>query len=224
MLWLALCALLLGLLALLAYLLPIAINSNLQLRAEPSGSWTVALGIGIGPLALSGIAAHGVKPFVACHLFGKQLVRVPLARWLRPPPPQEPAAAELEASVQAAHFSRVERWLARSFRNLDPVETLLAWWETERVFEVERLVVDVEYSFSDIALTGQILAGLYMLAGVLPERFVINQTPVWEFEDRLALVADGRFRIWTVRMVVDVLRFVLKQNAQARRTAVPVGH
>jgi len=226
MLWLALCALLLGLFALLAYFLPISISSNLQLRAEPSGSWALALGIGIGPLAFSGIAAHGVKPFFACHLFGKQLARVPLARFLRGSSPKERSPAEVEPGLNAksAHVSRVERWLVHSFRNLDPVETVLSWWEKERVFEVETLVVDVEYSFSDIALTGQILAGLCMLSGVLPERFVINQTPAWEFEDRLALVADGRFRVWPVRLVVDVLGFMLKQNARARRAAVPVSH
>ena len=60
-----------------------------------------------------------------------------------------------------------------------------------------------------------------MLSGVLPERYVLNQTPGWASEDRLALAADGRFRIWPVRLVVDVLGFVLKQRSAARRSAVP---
>ena len=45
MLWLAVCALSLGLLGLLAYRLPVSLSSNLQARAEPSGSWVLALGI-----------------------------------------------------------------------------------------------------------------------------------------------------------------------------------
>jgi len=219
MLWLGLCVLSLGLLGLLAYRLPLSLSSNLQARAEPSGSWVLALGIGVGPIALSAIAAHGVKPFLTCHVFGKQLARVPLSRWLdrskkqRAFAPSEPVAKERAAS-------RVERALSR-FRDLDPLEMLWSWWEKERVFEVQSLELDVEYSFRDVALTGQILAGLCMLSGVLPERYVINQTPLWAVEDRLLLSADGRFRIWPVRLVVTVLGFVLKQRSMARRSAVP---
>jgi len=57
------------------------------------------------------------------------------------------------------------------------------------------------------------------LSGVLPERYVIQQTPGWSSEDRVALVADGRFRLWPGRLVVDVLDFVLKESARARRKA-----
>jgi len=110
--------------------------------------------------------------------------------------------------------------MTRFFQRLDPVEALLSWWEKERVFEVRSLELDVEYSFRDVALTGQILAGLYMLSGVLPDRYVINQTPTWASEDRLALGADAQFRIWPVRLVVDMHGFVLKQSSGRRRSAV----
>jgi hypothetical protein len=220
MLWLALCAVSLGGLGLLLlYWLPVSISSNLQARAEPSGTWAIALGMGIGPLAFSAIAAHGVKPFLTCHLFGKQLGRLPLGRWLdRPHPKPEP---ELEPAAKAVRFTRVERAISRFVRDLDPLDALWSWWEKERVFEVRSLEVDVEYSFQDVALTGQILAGLCMLSGVLPDRYVINQSPVWNFEDRLALAVDGRFRVWPVRLLVNVLGFVLKQTSVARRSAVP---
>jgi hypothetical protein len=223
MLWLALCALLLGLFGLLAYRAPVSLNSNLQARAEPSGNWVMALGIGIGPFAFSAIAAHGVAPFLTCHLFGKQLVRVPLSRWLaRAAKKPEPEPGEPRPKAVAR--SRVARAVARFFQNLDPLEaffSLLSAWERARIFRVQALELDVEYSFRDVALTGQILAGLCMLSGVLPERYVINQTPVWACEDRVLLVADGRFRIWPVRLLVDVLGFVLKQTSVARRSAVP---
>jgi len=218
MLWLAACALLLGLFGLLAYWLPVSLSSNLQVRAEPSGSWVLALGIGVGPIALSAIAAHGVKPFLTCHLFGKQLVRLPLSRWLGGPKKQP---AQHDPAAKGLTHSRLERAIARFFVTLDPLETLWSWWEKERIFEVRSLELDVEYSFRDVALTGQILAGLCMLSGVLPERYVINQTPLWAAEDRLLLAADGRFRIWPVRLAVDVLGFVLKQRSVARRSAVP---
>jgi hypothetical protein len=220
MLWLGLCALTLGLLGLLAYWLPIPLSSNLQARAEPSGNWVLALGVGVGPIAFSAIAAHGVDPFLTCHLFGKQLLRMPLSRWLRRAhkkvQPEQPEPRE-----QRLHLTRIEHAIGRFFQNLDPLEALEAWWERKRVFEVQSLELDVRYSFRDVALTGQILAGLCVLSGMLPERYVIYHTPAWDSEDRLVLAADGRFRIWPVRLLVDVLGFVLKQRSVVRRAAVP---
>jgi len=219
MLWLGLGALVLGLFALLAYWLPLSLSSNFQARAEPSGSWVLALGIGIGPVAFSALAAQGVKPFLTCHVFGKQLVRFPLARWLHRPPKESKPEPE-EPRAKAFDLTRVERAIGHFFQTLDPLEALGSWWEKERVFEVRSFEVDVRYSFRDVALTGQILAGLCVLSGALPERYVIHHTPGWDSEDRLALAADGRFRIWPVRLAVDVLGFVLKQRSAARRSAV----
>ena len=208
---------------LLAYRLPVSLTSNLQARAEPSGSWVLALGVGVGPFAFSALAAHGVAPFLTCHLFGKQLVRLPLSRWLARPA-KKPESARPERHAKVIDLSRIERAIGRFFQNLDPLESLLsllAGWERGRIFRVQALEVDLEYSFRDVALTGQILAGMCMLSGVLPDRYVIRQTPIWASEDRLSLAADGRFRIWPVRLAVDVLRFVLKQRSVARRSAVP---
>lgn len=219
--WMALALALMGLLGLVAFWVPMSFSSNLQGKAEPSGSWALALGLGFGPLALTAIAATQVTPFVTCHVFGKQLLRVPLSRWL-PRASNPPKSSETTPTSSPAKLSRAERSVASFFRGLDPVDTVLTWWEKERVFEVRSLVVDAEYSFRDVALTGQILAGMYMLSGVLPERYVIQQTPIWEIEDRVSLSVDGRFRIWPGRLLVGILQFVLEQRRRVRRDAVPV--
>src|SRR6185369_791524 len=220
MLWLGLGACALTLFGLLAYWSPVSLSGNLQGRAEPSGAWVLAMGIGLGPIAFSVIAAQGVKPFLTCHLFGRQIVRLPLSRWLRAAA-RKPRPESTEPREKPLALTRAERAIGRFFSNLDPLEALSAWWEKERVFEVRSLELDLEYSFRDVALTGQILAGLCVLSGVLPERYVINHTPGWESEDRLAIAADGRFRIWPVRLVVNVLGFMLKQRSAARRSALP---
>jgi hypothetical protein len=217
--WLLASVALLALLSLLALFLPVSLSSSLQGRAEPSGGWAVALGLGLGPIALSAIAAAGVAPFVTCHVFGRQLARLPLSRWLRGA--HKVDSAEQKPAMRPATWSRVEQSLARFFRSLDPLEMVLSWWEKERIFQVRSLVVDVEYSFRDVALTGRILAGLYVLSAVLPEHWQINQTPSWESEDRLTLAADGRFRIWPGRLLIDLAGFVLKQRSRARQSAEP---
>jgi hypothetical protein len=217
--WLIASVALLALLTVLAFVVPLSLSSNLQGRADPSGSWAVALGLGLGPIALSAIAAAGVAPFITCHVFGRQLVRLPLARWRRRA--HQVDHTEAEQGTPPARLSRLERSAARFFRSLDPLETVLSWWEKERVFRVRTLVVDLEYSFRDVALTGRILAGLYVLSAVLPEHWQINQTPSWESEDRLSLAADGRFRIWPGRLLIDLVGFVLKQRSRARQSAEP---
>jgi hypothetical protein len=209
--------------ALLALFMPVSLSSNLQGRADPSGTWAAALGFGVGPLAVTAIAAAGVAPFMTCHLFGRQLARVPLSRWLRAKSsPVSTPEADAKAERPPVTWSRVERSLAGLFRGLDPLETALSLWHKERIFQVRALVVDLEYSFRDVALTGRILAGLYVLTAVLPAHWELNQTASWESEDRVALKADARFRIWPGRLALDALRFVLKQRAKARHGAAPI--
>jgi hypothetical protein len=218
-LWLAGSIACVGLLALVLLFLPLPFNCNAQGRADPSGSWAVAIGFGCGPVALSAIAAAGVKPFLTCHLFGRQLLRLPIAPWLRRKPKPEEAPSR---AAPHAPLSRLERSVGRFFRSLDPIEAALYWWERADIFQVRSLIVDLQYSFRDVWLTGRILAALYALSGVLPEHWQINQTPSWTFEDRVALAADGRFRIWPGRLLFDLVRFVLKNWSRVRRDAEPV--
>lgn len=218
-LWLASGIALCLFLLVLAALLPVTLNVNVQGKAEPSGAWAVAGGLGVGPLALSAIAAAGVEPFLTCHLFGKQLARVPLSRWLGRRGAR-PASAEAEPeSETAAPLSRFEHGLANLFRGLDPLETMLSWWDRDRLFRVRSLIIEVEYSFRDVALTGRILAALYVLSAVLPEVCEIQQTPRWESEDRVALGVDLRLSIWPGRLLRSLARFVLKRRSEARQSA-----
>jgi hypothetical protein len=218
-LWFGLGAALVVLLVLAARA-PVTLSCNLQGKAEPSGAWAVACGLGLGPIALSAIAAAGIKPFLTCHVFGKQIVRVPLSRWVRRRRSAGAAEPKPEADPETpAPLSRFERGVARLFGSLDPLETVLAWWESERFFQVRSLVLDVNYSFRDVALTGRILAALYVLSGVLPAVCEIHQTPGWDSEDRVALAVDGQFKLWPGRLLLSVARFVLKQRSQARQSA-----
>jgi hypothetical protein len=222
-LWLALGALAsLPLLLLLVAQLPLTFGCNVQGKAEPSGAWAVACGLGLGPIALSAIAAAGVKPFLTCHLFGKQIARLPLSRWVR----RRARVAATQAEPKPEHeaetetrLTRFEHGFAAWFRSLDPLEIVLACWENERLFRVRSLVLELDYSFRDVALTGRILAGLYMLSAVLPDVCEIHQTPHWESEDRLSLGADAQFKLWPGRLLLSIGRFVLKHRSEARERA-----
>jgi hypothetical protein len=223
LLWLSLGVALFALLLLVLVRVPLSLSCNVQAKAEPSGAWAVAVGFGLGPFAVSAIAAARVKPFLTCHVFGKQLARLPLSRWARRQPRPTPSELEAEPRAEAeerAPLSRLERGLAGLFRSVDPIDAVLTFlWEKERIFQVRSLIIEVEYSFRDVALTGRILAALYVLSALLPEQYEVRQMPGWESEDRVGFGADGRFRIWPGRLLLDVARFVLKQRSQARQSA-----
>lgn len=222
-LWLCIVAALIVALGLVAFFVPVQLSSNWQARAEPSGTWALALGFAVGPLAVTALAATGVAPFLTVHVFGKQVARVPVARWLRALGAREPKPEpSVDPEPETERPSKLARAARRFLQRLDPVDVLLEWWEKERTFEVRSLVIDLDYSFHDVALTGRILAALYVLSGVLPERCVINQTPGWDAEDRVAFAADGKFAIWPGRLLVYVVQFVLKHRARVEPSALTV--
>jgi len=214
------CVALLALGAIWLALASFTLSSNFQGRADPSGSWAIAWGIALGPLAVTGIAAAQVKPFLTCHLFGKQLARVPLARFSKKKRPAT-AAQKLELATEQPAREPTERSHggARFLQSLDPIDAVLSWWQSERVLALQSLLVDVNYSFRDVALTGRILAALYVLSAVLPVGCEIRQTPNWESVDRVALEADGKLRFWPGRLAIWCVRFVLEQRSAARASA-----
>jgi hypothetical protein len=200
--------------------IPLSLSCNLQGKAEPSGVWVVACGLALGPIAFSAIAASGVPPFLTCHLFGKQRLRVPLSKLLR----RAAGAASgrvppVQAGALEGRESRVTRAARSLFGSLDPLQLLLEFWGKERIFRVSSLLINARYSFRDVALTGRSLAALYVLSGVLPERCEIRQTPSWDSEDRVSVEIDGQFRVWPLRLVHDLARFVLKERLMVRRRA-----
>jgi len=225
LLWLALGAVCVAL-VLIALRLPLSLGSNVQARFEPSGVWVLACGLGLGPVALSAIAARGVEPFVTCHVFGRQWLRLPLSRWLDRARPKAPPPAEGEAETETeavAKLTRFERGLASWAASLDPLEIVASLiLGEERLFEVQSVVTEVAYSCRDVALTGRILAVLCVLSGILPERYVISQTPSWESEDRVVLSIDGKYRVWPGRVCVGIARSLWKHRSQAAKEAATV--
>jgi hypothetical protein len=196
-----------------ALLLPFSFSADLQTRGSPNGQWVVGAGVGFGPVALSMVAADAVAPFMALHVFGRKLLQIPLQRWVS----QGRAGAFGKAS--RVRLTGFERGVGRYAKALDPVEVVIALWKSRGCFGVRSLLVDLEYSFRDVALTGRLLGAIYMLAGLLPQQVRVTQSPHWDAQDRWGLVADGQFRLWPGRLLLSGLEFMLKQRSAAKRLA-----
>ncbi|MFO0566899.1 MAG: hypothetical protein U0263_14620 [Polyangiaceae bacterium] len=199
---------------------PVVVGFNLQARGEPSGFWAIAGGAEFGPVAMSAIAARGIEAQVAVHAFGRKvLVRKLTGRKVEPEPEPVPEPAEPVPSALAraeARYQRLARWL-------DPVDLALFVVGERRRIELLPTVVELEYGFRDIALTGKLLGALYALSAFLPSALELRQRPSWESTDRASLSGSGKIRIWPGRLCVDAAWYLIKSVKIRRRGAVGRG-
>lgn len=191
-------------------LLPLRVRFSLQARGEPNGFWALAGGAQLGPVAASGIAAKGVPAELAVHVFGKRLWRKRLAELGARPEQAEQAEAEPERRPGLAErYRKLERWL-------DPVDLFFFLVSERRRIRLEPTVVDLEYGFADIALTGKLLGAIYAITPLLPAPLLVRQAPSWESLDRASLAGSGSIRFWPGLLIVDAAWYLIR-NAKIRR-------
>lgn len=203
-----------ALIALGLVFVPVRLRFTLQARGEPSGFWALAGGLQLGPIAASGVAAKGVPAHLNVHVFGKRLWQKRLAELAEPKPeaepeeeadaPKQPALARAEAA-----FRRLERWF-------EPTDLFFFLVRERRRVVLDPTLIELEYGFRDIALTGKTLGAIYALSPLLPAPVVVRQIPHWESTDRAALAASGAIRVWPGLLVVDAAWYLIR-NVKIRR-------
>ncbi len=207
--WIALAVLLIGV---VLVLLPVRLHLSLQGRGDPSGTWMLAGGGQIGPLALSALGARGVTPTAQLHLFGRQLWKRKISELGKNEEPEDKPERAVVTSVRA-RYAQLERWF-------DPLDIGLFIVSEHRRVRVELLEVDLDYSFEDVALTGKVLGAFYVLGGVLPPPIVIRQTPSWESVDQAHIALVGKIRIRPGLVVLDSAIYVIR-NLRIRKRKPP---
>jgi hypothetical protein len=195
-------------LTLLALLVPAKLVLSAQGRGDPSGAWALAGAAQLGPFVASGVGARGVTPRVEVRLFGRKLWAEQLGERKKQERPARPGARE--------RYARLERWL-------DPES--VAWWllDERRRFRVDQLVLDLRYSFQDVALTGKMMGAVYVLSGLLPPPIELRQEVSWESVDRASLALDGRVKLRPGLILVDSALFVLRNVKLRKRSRTPDG-
>lgn len=212
--WLVVGLVLVGLV--LALLVPLRLELSAEARAEPDGGWAAAGGVALGPIALSSVGARGVPASMHVFVFGKRR----FSRELSDAGDElgdaavEAESDEAEPEREARRPGRLRRWL---WERVDPFDGL-AWLLGERRRLRWELDVDVSYSFRDVAMTGKLLAGVYVLTPFLPHGVRLKQTPVWESVDRGALQASGTVRIFAGLVLWDLIWYMLRQSIAPKRT------
>jgi hypothetical protein len=198
--WIALVVVAL-LLVVLAVVIPVRLSLNLQGRGEPSGVWILAGGAQLGPLALSGAAGRDVPSVMQAHVLGRRVWQRPAGPSKREPSPEQRSRKQ------------------RLRRRLDPLDFALFLVRERRRIRVDRLDVDLDYSFADVALTGKMMGAIFMLSAVLPPRIVVRQRSSWESVDKAALHLSGSMRVFFVLLILDVLSYRRKSTKRVPRRA-----
>jgi hypothetical protein len=208
-LWFWIGALVAAVLLLGLLLMPLRFELSAEARAEPDGQWAAAAGVALGPIALSAVGAHGVPVSVHLFVLGKRRFSHDLSA-----DPEEEEEAEPPSARNPAP-SRIAGWFRKRF---DPVDGLAFVFGERRRVRWE-LHANVAYSFRDVALTGKVLAGVYLLMPLLPRGIRLSQTPSWESVDRATLEASGTLRIFAGLVLCDLIWYMLKRSFTPRRKA-----
>jgi hypothetical protein len=197
-------------LAVIALFVPARLVVSAQGRGDPSGAWALAAGAQLGPFVASGVGARGVTPRVELRLFGRKLWGDELGRGSDAAPAGKPRAEDERGGI-----GRVARWF--------DLDTLGLWLLDERRrVRVDRMVVQLNYSFQDVALTGKMLGAVYVLSGLLPPPIELRQEVSWDFEDRASAALDAQVRLSAGLILVDSALFVLR-NVKLRRSRTEQG-
>jgi hypothetical protein len=199
--------------ALLLLFVPVRLLVSAQGRGDPSGAWALAAGGQLGPFVASGVGARGVTPRVELRLFGRKVWSTELGELFAPTPESaESSERRFDHAVEVARarYSRLERWF-------DPMEVGLWLLDERRRLRVDRMVVELRYSFQDVALTGKIMAAVYVLSGLLPPQLELRQEVSWESVDRASAALDGRIKLRPGLILVDSALFVLRRVKLRKR-------
>jgi hypothetical protein len=182
-------------------LLPFRIDLSFEARGEPSGSWAIAGGGAGGPFGVTGVLAREVPLTLQVRVLG-WTVKTLQPTGKKPLSLQE-AARDIEKARGRADWLSIGHWLIGEQKRL----------------ELERLDIELEYSFENVVLTGQIIAATSIVAGFMPPPVRLRSAPSWDLVDKAALSVDGRLKVWPGLFLVDALRFLAKNRRVFKRRA-----
>lgn len=194
---------LVGFLAVVAFALApalrlIRIRFHLEGRGTPDGRWALAGAVKLGPTVASFVQAAQVPLSVSLSVFG-----IRRTIWQQGSGSEE--SVERSVRLPQPKNARKKRIFgARLF------EWLLFMLKERRRIQISRLDFELDYGFANVALTGQLAAGLYAISGVLPEPIRLQHRPAWIAEDRASFAGEGALKIYLLALLWDTAKFMLR--------------
>jgi hypothetical protein len=199
----------LGLIALLAVLLPVRVRATLKGRGQFGDTWVIAGGLELLKFTVSVAAAHATERILQVHFFSW---RVLTRRW-SPEQGEKPDAelGELFDKLKVAR-GKLERYFDR-----DQVWRFVLG--LRRYARVKRFEGNLTYCTPDVALTGVLSGALYAIAGLAAPIGSFAIVPEWEDVARARGEVDLVVRLQPGRAVVATAWFVMKNIRLRERAA-----
>lgn len=189
---------------------------NVQGRGDPSGQWALAGGAKVGFLSVAGVSGRGATPTVLVHLFGRSVLqRDMFGDGDADENEDEDDEESSEDKSLRERYDALARWV-------DPFDLAEFVFSERRRIAVPVMELELDYSFEDVVLTGQLMSAVHMLNGVLPAPMVVRQSVSWEFVDRGAFVGRGELACRPGLVLWDVCVF-LWNHLQLRQPAAVAG-
>ncbi len=176
----------------------IRIRFHLEGRGTPDGRWALAGAVKLGPTVASFVQAAHVPLSVSLSVFG-----IRRTVWRQGPNSE----MSVESSVPSKASERTKRALVSQASLSD---WLLFILNERRRIQISRLDFELDYGFANVALTGQLAAGLYAISGVLPEPIHLQHRPAWVAEDRASFAGEGALKIYLLALLWDTAKFMLR--------------
>ncbi len=179
----------------------IRIRFHLEGRGTPDGRWALAGAVMLGPTIASFVQATQVPLSVSLSVFGLRRTV-----W-RQGSESEEGVEGVERSVRSTESENAKR---RRFIGTNLSDWLLFMLNERRRIQISRLDFELDYGFANVALTGQVAAGLYAISGVLPTPIRLQHRPAWIAEDRASFAGEGALKIYLLALLWDTAKFMLR--------------
>lgn len=182
----------------------IRIRFHLEGRGTPDGRWALAGAVKLGPAVASFVQAAQVPLSVSLSVFGLRRTV-----W-RQGSESEEGVEGLEGSARSVRSTKAESAKRGRFSRARLSDWLLFMLNERRRIQISRLDFELDYGFANVALTGQVAAGLYAISGVLPEPIHLQHRPAWVAEDRASFAGEGALKIYLLALLWDTAKFMLR--------------
>lgn len=211
---------LLGLIAMLAMLIPVRVRATLKGRGQYGDTWVLAGGLEFLKLTVTVAAAHASDGLLQVHFWRWRLLmkQWSLERVIGP----ELSFDELMKKLEAGR-----KLLERRF-DWDQLRRFVLGMR--RYMRMTSLKGNLKYCTPDVAVTGVISGALYAIAGLLSPAGELAIVPEWEDVARAQGDISVVFRLWPGRAAAATAWFVMRnmrlrepagEQAQAASQALP---
>jgi len=200
-----------GLVALVAMLVPVRMRLTLKGRGEFGDTWVLAGGLEFLKFTVTVAAAHAADSLLQIHFFNWRVL-------LRRSSPKTTPSGEDARLDQAA--GKLMSWQKNLEQRFDRGQLWRFVLGLRRHVRLRSFRGHLRYSTPNVAFTGVMSGALYAVAGLVAPVGQFAVVPEWEDVARADGDIDLVVWLWPARAAVSTAWFVIK-NIRMRETAEP---